>query len=384
MRVCRTLDRLRHRRTITERKNCISIGSTQIFPCDQVNEDASIRLLCNGGLVWKRSASRGKSRTASGLHMDPLQPPRRMTVSPPSRTEAEHIIRAQLQSIVAANEGRVLLCADFGYGYPAGFSSLLAKSFSSELPPWRIVWQYLRNHVQDDLGTKPGQQPTNRSNRFAIASAINAEVSSPASPGPFWCLFKPGGYACVPQKRPPQPFVYASGTIASLRITDRRAKSDTPFRLFGTGSVGSQVLTGIPRLDEHPIRSPVRPMLCSLAFRDRMGAADRNLARSGSANSACRNLSERPRAFHRYDKGPRPGTRDVALGARPRRKELPHQRIRDAAGHRERISGGSHDPPRGGLDPGLSRLNSQLLALPADTDRTLSRFWNSGNMEVCR
>ena len=33
------------------------------------------------------------------------------------------------------------------------------------------------------------------------------------------------------------------------RITDRRAKSDTPFRLFGTGSVGSQVLTGIPRLE---------------------------------------------------------------------------------------------------------------------------------------
>jgi hypothetical protein len=38
----------------------------------------------------------------------------------------------------------VLLCADF------------AKSFSGERPPWRVVWQYLRKHVQDDLGTKPG------------------------------------------------------------------------------------------------------------------------------------------------------------------------------------------------------------------------------------
>jgi precorrin-8X/cobalt-precorrin-8 methylmutase len=35
-------------------------------------------------------------------------------------------------------------------------------------------------------------------------------------------------------------------------ITDRIAKSDTPFRVFGTGSVGSQVITGIPRL--HRIR----------------------------------------------------------------------------------------------------------------------------------
>ena len=172
-----------------------------------------------------------------------------ITVSPPSRTEAEQIIRRQLQPIVAARKGRVLLCADFGYGYPAGFASLLAKSSFSKLPPWRIVWQYLRQHVQDDRGTKPGQRPTNRSNRFEIASAINAAVSSPASHGPFWCLFKPGGYACVPQKKPPHPFVCTRGTIASLRITDRRAKSDTPFRLFGTGSVGSQVLTGIPRLE---------------------------------------------------------------------------------------------------------------------------------------
>src|SRR5207244_5193461 len=107
------------------------------------------------------------------------------TVSPPSRTDAEQHIRAEIESIVAANNGRVLLCADFGYGYPAGFASLLSKSVPGELPPWRVVWQYLNKYVQDDLGTKPGRQPTNRSNRFEVASAINAAVSSPSSPGPF-------------------------------------------------------------------------------------------------------------------------------------------------------------------------------------------------------
>ena len=168
------------------------------------------------------------------------------TVSPPSRTEAEHLIRVQIESMVANK--RVLLCADFGYGYPAGFASLLTKSDSDELPPWRVVWQYLSNHLQDDLGTKPGQKPTNRSNRFEVASAINVSVSCPGSPGPLWCLFKPGSYVCIPQKRPAQPFVCGSGSVAPLRITDKRAKSDSPFRLFGTGSVGSQVLTGIPRL----------------------------------------------------------------------------------------------------------------------------------------
>lgn len=186
------------------------------------------------------------------------------TVSPPSRTGAEQLIRAQIESIVAANKGRVLVCADFGYGYPAGFSSLLANSVSGALPPWRAVWQYLSKHIKDDLGAKPGQQPTNRSNRFEVASAINAAVSGPASAGPFWCLFKPGGYACIPQKKPAQPFVCASGTVAPLRITDRRAKSDTPFRLFGTGSVGSQVLTGIPRL--HAIRFDSQFLGCSAVW----------------------------------------------------------------------------------------------------------------------
>lgn len=171
------------------------------------------------------------------------------TVSPPSRTDAELIIRAQLQPIVASNKERALVCADFGYGYPAGFTSLLSGVDCGALPPWRTVWQYLSEHLQDNLGTKPGHQPTNRSNRFEVASAINSMVSSPASTGPFWCQFKAGVYTCIPQEQPPQPFACAGGPIAPLRITDRMAKSNTPFRLFGTGSVGSQVLTGIPRLN---------------------------------------------------------------------------------------------------------------------------------------
>jgi precorrin-8X/cobalt-precorrin-8 methylmutase len=170
------------------------------------------------------------------------------TVSPPSRTEAEQIIYSLLQLTVASGE-RALLCADFGYGYPSGFATLLQKEVGCRLAPWRIVWRYVASEVQDDLGTEPGGKPTNCSNRFEVANAINAAVSSPACPGPFWSVFKPALYACVPQNRPPQPFICGAGKVASLRITDKRAKSDTPFRLFGTGSVGSQVLTGIPLLE---------------------------------------------------------------------------------------------------------------------------------------
>jgi hypothetical protein len=35
-----------------------------------------------------------------------------------------------------------------------------------------------------------------------------------------------------------------------MRFADQRARSGTPFRVFGPGSVGSQTLTGIPRVHE--------------------------------------------------------------------------------------------------------------------------------------
>ncbi|MDP9138592.1 MAG: hypothetical protein M3N38_10525 [Pseudomonadota bacterium] len=170
------------------------------------------------------------------------------TLSPRSRSEAERTIRSLLQPPVGSSKSRVLVCADFAYGFPAGFASLLPGIHSGTLPPWRVVWKYLKQHLRDDLDTTPGRLPTNRSNRFEVANAINAAASTKGPPGPFWCLFKEGGYPCILQRQPAQPFACSSGTIAPLRITDRRAKSNTPFRLFGTGSVGSQVLTGIPRL----------------------------------------------------------------------------------------------------------------------------------------
>jgi hypothetical protein len=56
-------------------------------------------------------------------------------------------------------------------------------------------------------------------------------------------------YEYIPQNRPRQPFQTAQGyLVKALRLTDLRARSDSPFRLFGAASVGSQSLTGIARL----------------------------------------------------------------------------------------------------------------------------------------
>lgn len=174
-----------------------------------------------------------------------------VTESPYSRTEATIRIREILSA--SLDDGlRVLLCFDFGYGYPRGFAAGLPSASGSG---WKAVWSYLHAALHDDLGTNPGILPTNVNDRFDVAEAINLRMSPvTGSLGPFWGLPYAGTRPHIPRNKPAQPFSTAQGSVLhSLRETDRRAGSNTPFRLFGTGSVGGQVLTGIPRL--HGLRT---------------------------------------------------------------------------------------------------------------------------------
>ena len=121
-----------------------------------------------------------------------------------------------------------------------------------EIYPGLIVWRYLSDAIKDDEGTVPCARPSNRSNHFEIANQINALFSlDPNSAGPFWCASEEAAYQYIPQNRPRQPFQTAQGyLVKAFRLTDLRPRSGSPFRLFGTASVGSQSLTGIARLHE--------------------------------------------------------------------------------------------------------------------------------------
>jgi hypothetical protein len=178
------------------------------------------------------------------------------TTSPSSRTEATELISCLLWKAVGEKR-RVLVCFDFAYGYPKGFATALQAADGLADVPWKDVWQYLGDCVEDDVGTPPHSHPTNRSNRFDVANQINSMISiSPQAAGPFWCAAS-GAYLNIPQRRPRQPYETAQGNLVkSERLADERAESDTPFRLFGNGSVGSQSLTGIPRL--HSLRNDDR------------------------------------------------------------------------------------------------------------------------------
>jgi molybdopterin molybdotransferase len=179
-----------------------------------------------------------------------------LTNSPHSRTEAIHLIKPILEEAIRSKR-RVLLSFDFAYGYPVDFAPALqaATGKSDRDLPWITVWQYLSEHLKDDEGTAPGAKPSNRSNRFEVADRINALLSPVSNKtGPFWCASEGAACQYIPQKRPPEPFQTAQGyVVRGLRLTDKRARSGSPFRLFGTASVGSQSLTGIARL--HRLRN---------------------------------------------------------------------------------------------------------------------------------
>ena len=178
-----------------------------------------------------------------------------LTDSPFSRTEAVRLIHSLLLEEIKSNR-RVLVSFDFAYGYPVDFAAALqaATGKSDRDLPWLMVWQYLSEQITDDEGTAPGARPNNRSNRFEVANQINARLSPDQVVGPFWCASPVAAYRYIPQGRPPEPFQTAQGyVVKGLRLTDRRARSGSPFRLFGTASVGSQSLTGIARL--HQLRN---------------------------------------------------------------------------------------------------------------------------------
>jgi hypothetical protein len=206
---------------------------------------------------WSGGARRrgGRSDTIWIAH-GPRTAETPLTHSPHSRTEAIRLIEPILEEAIRSKR-HVLLSFDFAYGYPVDFGVALqaATGKSDRDLPWITVWQYLSEHLKDDEGTAPAAKPNNRSNRFEVANRINALLSPDSKKtGPFWCALEDAACQYIPQKRPPEPFQTAQGyMVRGLRLADKRARSGSPFRLFGTASVGSQSLTGIARL--HQLRN---------------------------------------------------------------------------------------------------------------------------------
>lgn len=143
---------------------------------------------------------------------------------------------AALKSAVAQAQisgARLLIGCDFPFGYPAGFAHALTGQAAA-----RAVWRYLAAHITDGAD--------NANNRFDVAGAINAQLAAAGQYGPFWGC--PAGRA-----RPDLPARkladYSALPFAERRAIDMQIPSaQVVWKLFTTGSVGSQSLMGLPMI----------------------------------------------------------------------------------------------------------------------------------------
>lgn len=145
-----------------------------------------------------------------------------------TRAEAIGVVQNALDAALIAGE-RVCLGFDFGFGYPPGFAERLTGRAEA-----LAVWDWLDEQITDG--------PDNANNRFAVAARINTQFDGT---GPFWGC--PAGVNL--------PGLPAKGNLRHGHgLSDRRAveqvvkSAQSGFKLFTTGSVGSQSLLGLPYL----------------------------------------------------------------------------------------------------------------------------------------
>lgn len=127
---------------------------------------------------------------------------------------------------------RVLVGFDFPFGYPRGTGAALGHDGLV----WRRIWCDIDAALEDS--------PTNANNRFDVGEQLNRRLSGEAFP--FWGYAGKGTRPFLLQRnrRP-----HTSADLPERRLCEARIPRTQPvWKLAYTGSVGSQALTGIPRV----------------------------------------------------------------------------------------------------------------------------------------
>jgi len=134
-------------------------------------------------------------------------------------------------------KGTTLIGFDFSFGYPCGFTKHLTGSRDV-----RSLWLCLADRIQDDA--------QNANNRFQVAADINGMFPGV---GPFWGAPANVQYADLPHKGSQRQ----GHGLPEFRATEDGIKgAQSSWKLFTTGSVGSQALLGIARLHQLVSRFP--------------------------------------------------------------------------------------------------------------------------------
>jgi hypothetical protein len=175
------------------------------------------------------SAARTPKTGRDSVWICRLGPNGETIVNPPTRYEARALLADMLERATANGE-RLVAGFDFPFGYPAGFAARLGLTGT----PWRAIWDEIASLIED--------RADNHNNRFEVAAALNQRVSDSAFP--FWGR----------PVRMDHPFLgpkhhkrHACDGLLEKRLIDEWMVGAQPcWKLIGAGSVGGQVLTGLP------------------------------------------------------------------------------------------------------------------------------------------
>ena len=164
-----------------------------------------------------------------------------VSVAEPEYARTRHYALRRLARFIAReldSGQRLLVGFDFPFGYPKGVAAHLTGKASA-----LTLWDWLAERIKDKCD--------NTNNRYEVAAEINA-----AYPGCGPCWGRPGSwpYRTIPMKKSAR--TEQECHAPECRIADQRAKgAKTVWQLAYTGSVGSQVLLGLPAL-KHLIEKP--------------------------------------------------------------------------------------------------------------------------------
>ncbi len=152
------------------------------------------------------------------------------TVANPPTRHAAHLLLAEMLDEALAKGHRVIAGFDFPFGYPAGFARRLGLAGT----PWRAVWDEIDRLIED--------RDDNDNNRFAVAAQLNERISGGSFP--FWGRPVRMEHDFLGPKHHKR---HVEDGLLEKRLIDEWMTGAQPcWKLIGAGSVGGQVLTGLP------------------------------------------------------------------------------------------------------------------------------------------
>ena len=174
-----------------------------------------------------------------------------------TRAAAMQVIHARIAAAQQAGD-RILCGFDFPFGYPAGFAQHVTGQADA-----LTLWAHLAGLITD--------APDNANNRFPVAADLNRLFPGI---GPFWgCPSSFADPGLPPKGRARQ----GHGLPERRAVEDAVRRAQPCWKLFTTGSVGSQALLGIARLQAlrqafgdtlavWPFQSPDRPVVLAEVY----------------------------------------------------------------------------------------------------------------------